>query len=223
VLPENYCRKILLDFIDKDVLIVKPRIIWNNKSFLQKVANFNYDFNLWIRLEQIDVPKQFIYSLEYPKKVCWFKDYVTPAGGATFRRLIFQKYGVFDPKFKLAEDAEMGFRLYLKKVKIHMDPNINIKHIKKESVFYLIKRFFDYNKYIYYLKKKYKQFPVHNPTKPFQLIYNFFAHFLNALWEARASGSFFNFLTFAPTIFLIKCVWSLGFYYALISDKLKKI
>ncbi len=86
--------------------------------------------NMWIR---------FTY-LTSPEYVNWF---FTAIGA--IRKDVWDKSGYFDPKFNIktgGSDIDFGFRLYSQGIKILLDKNIDVIHLKKFNLVSLVKNDF---------------------------------------------------------------------------------
>lgn len=131
-LAPDYVRTVIGLFDGRrDRMVVRFKVMGADADFSRRVSSLYYDLGYVRRLAVWGVARQ---PARIFRALASFEERATedhglePAGGACFRREVFERAGWFNESFERAEDSEFGDRLRAHGIRIFYYPHHVIRH-----------------------------------------------------------------------------------------------
>jgi GT2 family glycosyltransferase len=131
-LAPDYIRTVMGLFAGRpDRMVVRFKVVGVGSDFGSRAGAFYQDLSLVRRLAVWGVnrkPARIFWALASFRERATEEHGLEPAGGACFRREVFEQVGWFDESFQRAEDSEFGQRLRAHGIRIFYYPQHVIRH-----------------------------------------------------------------------------------------------
>lgn len=230
LLAPDYAETIIKFFHDNpNAMVVRFKIIAAEDDFFSRVSHFYFDVSVRRRLSCEELSgESWLESLKkkWQKLPLWEEQVTTQhdleaAGGAAFKREVFQTVGLFDESLLRAEDTDMTRRLRAQDILVYYYPYHQIKHRYGRNVFATVNKCFatGCNRWKYYQKYS------NDSEDLFRLIKRGIMAktdaLLSAFWSARQAESIEEFLLFFPFMCLFEISNKLGFFWSALLSKKK--
>ncbi len=229
LLGPDYAETIIRFFRENPgAIVVRFKIIAAEDDFFSRVSHFYFDVSVRRRLYYESISDEhWIENLKRKwRKLPVTEEQITTqhdleaAGGAAFKKGIFQKIGLFDESLLRAEDTDMTRRLRAEGIPVYYYPYHQIRHrYGQRSVFDTASKCFatGRNRCRYY--KKYSSGSVGLFRLAVWGIMGKSGALLNAFWRARQSSSLREFFLYLPFMFLFEFSNKLGFFCGVLISK----
>jgi GT2 family glycosyltransferase len=133
------------------------------------------------------------------------------AGGAAFRREVFQRVGLFDESFGRAEDTDFTRRLKAAGIPVFYYPFHHIRHRYGRSLWRALKSAFLSGRYRWRYYLKYREGPLSVSSLVVLGLTMKLSSLYCAFWRARQTGSLWMFFLYLPFFLLLELSAKAGF------------
>lgn len=133
------------------------------------------------------------------------------AGGAAFRREVFQRVGLFDESFGRAEDTDFTRRLRAGGIPVFYYPFHHIRHRYGRSLWGALKSAFLSGRYRRRYHLKYREGPLSIPSLMVLGLTMKLSSLYWAFWRSRQTGSLRKFFLYLPFFLLLELWTKAGF------------
>jgi GT2 family glycosyltransferase len=214
LLAPDYGRTILGFFgLYPEALVVRFKIVAAGNDFLSRVCHAYQEASVRRRLAEgwSSARRRLGWRLISGEERVTTDHSLEAAGGAAFRREVFQRVGLFDESFGRAEDTDFTRRLRDAGIPVFYYPFHHIRHRYGRSLWGALKSAFLSGRcrWRYYLKYK------EGPTSVFSLVVGGLTLKLSALycafWRARQAGSLWMFFQYLPVFLMFELSRKAGF------------
>lgn len=229
LLGPDYAETIIRFFQENPgAMVVRFKIIAAENDFASRVSHFYFDVSVRRRLScEETAGKHWIENLRRKwQKLPVVEEQITTqhdleaAGGAAFKREVFQKIGFFDESLLRAEDTDMTRRLRAEGIPVYYYPYHQIRHrYGRRSIFDTARKCFATGRNRWRYHKKYSNDSVSSFRLIVWGIMEKSGALLNAFWRARQTKSVKEFLLYLPFMFLFEISNKFGFFWSVFMSK----
>lgn len=231
IMAPDYAETIIRFFQENPrAMVVRFKIIAAEEDFFSRVSHFYFDVSVRRRLSCEEIlDEHWLEKLKRRwRRLSVIEEKITTqhdleaAGGAAFKREVFQKVGLFDESLLRAEDTDMTRRLRAEGIPVYYYPYHRIRHrYGRRSVLDTVSKCFDTGRNGWSYHKKYSNGSVGSFRLILWGIMGKSGTLLSAFWRARQSSSVGEFLLYLPFMFLFEISNKIGFFWGFLISKKK--
>jgi GT2 family glycosyltransferase len=214
LLAPDYGRTILGFFGQHpEALVVRFKIVAAGDDFVSRVCHAYQEASVKRRLAEGWSSKGYLpgWRLLREEERVTTDHGLEAAGGAAFRREVFQRVGLFDESFGRAEDTDFTRRLRAEGIPVFYYPFHHIRHRYDRSLWGALKSAFLSGRYRWRYYLKYREGPLSIPSLMVLGLTMKLSALYWAFWRAHQTGSLRRLFLYLPFFLLLELWTKAGF------------